>query len=164
MSTLSRNMPSPFTDVPCGKRFVVKTEQSAESLADYVRRMRHEKDLSLADVSERSGNRIGRTHINRIENGELTNVGFDKLRALAKGLGVPEEEVFAVARGKSVSGDPDLEEIRLLEYFRTLPQDSREVLLAYAEMMSIRAGGKGRRMQLDTPGVDAARQRDKKRA
>lgn len=163
MSTLKCNGSIRECSTPSVTRTTVIME-SAETLADYVSRMRQEKRLSLNDVVRQSGNRIANSHVSRIENGLTTNVTTDKLRALAKGLGVSEAEIFAVARGKSVSGDPDIEEIRLLEYFRTLPQDSRDILLAYAEMMSIRAGGKGRVITLDTPGVDAARQREKKRA
>lgn len=74
-----------------------------ETLADYVRRVREEKDLSLNQVRVRSGYQIANSYISRIENGEVTNVGLDKLRSLAKGLGVTEEEIFAVARGKTLN-------------------------------------------------------------
>jgi transcriptional regulator with XRE-family HTH domain len=161
MSTLKKDKSSRESSVPYGRYFVVATGQ--ESLADYVRRVRGEKRLSLANVSQISGGQITRSHISRIENGELTNVGLEKLRALAKGLGVPEDEVFAVARGKSVSGDLQLDESRLLEYFRTLPDDSREILLAYAEMMSLRAG-RGDRVPVVTKGAAASRGQEKKRA
>jgi transcriptional regulator with XRE-family HTH domain len=74
-----------------------------ETLADYVRRVREEKGLSLNQVRIRSGYQIANSYISRIENGEVTNVGLDKLRSLAKGLNVSEEEVFAVARGKALN-------------------------------------------------------------
>lgn len=79
-----------------------------ETLADYVRRVREEKGLSLNQVRIRSGYQIANSYISRIENGEVTNVGLDKLRSLAKGLNVSEEEIFAVARGKSLN---DLESV-----------------------------------------------------
>lgn len=94
--------------IPCGRCFVVeKGRPSTESLADYVRRIRNEKGLSLVDVSARSGGAVGRTHINRIENGFTTNPSPRKLRALAVGLGVPEEELFAVARGRMPANKDD---------------------------------------------------------
>src|SRR5947208_12700072 len=70
-------------------------------LADYVRRIRNENSLSLAEVSTRSRGRISKTHINRIENGSVSRVSLLKLRALARGLSVPEDELIAVAQGKS---------------------------------------------------------------
>lgn len=130
-------MPTPKKDnysresaVPCGRYFVVNTGR--ESLADYVRRLRGEKRLSLADVAQLSGGQITRSHISRIENGELTNVGLDKLRALAKGLGVDEEEIFAVARGvRSVTEDDlaDDEEIAALFYkYKNLTDEEKREL------------------------------------
>ncbi len=44
---------------------------------------------------------------------------------LARGLGVPEEEVFAVARGKSLE-EPSAREQKLLAYFRELPRERQE--------------------------------------
>jgi transcriptional regulator with XRE-family HTH domain len=162
MSTLKKDNLSRESAVPCGSYFVVNAGH--ESLADYVRRLRSEKRLSLAEVSKLSGGQITRSHISRVENGELTNIGLDKLRALAKGLGVHEEELFAVARGKSVSGDLQLDELKLIEYFRVLPPESREILLAYAEMMSARTSAKGRRVPGVAKGVSVLQEKDKKRA
>jgi transcriptional regulator with XRE-family HTH domain len=90
----------------------------ALSLADYVRRIRFEKNLSLANVSARSRGQIGKTHINRIENGTVTRVSLSKLRALALGLAVPVDEVLAVAQGKFPVADSQGNEARLLHYFR----------------------------------------------
>ena len=123
---------------PYAKRHAVETER--ETLADYVRRIRNEKNLSLRDVSLRSGGQIANSHISRIENGEAAGVSVEKLRALAKGLGVLEEEIFAVARGKSGSGDLQLDELRLLEYYRILSEERRADALAILETMSQRPG------------------------
>jgi transcriptional regulator with XRE-family HTH domain len=165
MSNLMRGGVLLIQSAPHAKRFAVITER--ETLADYVRRIRNEKQLSLRDVSTRSGGQIANSHISRIESGEAHGVSVEKLRSLAKGLGVPEDEIFAVARGKSISGDLQLEEAKLLEYFRMLPPDSRDVLMAYAEMMSIRAGAKGRRIPATTKGAAKGvviQERDKRRA
>lgn len=95
------------------------------SLADYVRHTRLEKDLSLADVSARSRGQIGKTHINRIENGIVTRVSISKVSALALGLGVPVDELLAVAQGK-FPGDDQRNELRLLSYFRQLSPERQE--------------------------------------
>ena len=161
-STLMRGASLRNDSAPYAKRHAVETER--ETLADYVRRIRYEKNLSLRDVSIRSGGQIANSHISRIENGEAAGVSVDKLQALAKGLGVSEDEIFAVARGKSTSGDLQLDELRLVEYFRSLPPESQDVLLAYAEMMSLRTSAVGRRVPTVTKGVDVLREKEKKRA
>lgn len=150
MSNLIRGGVLLIQSAPCATRSAVSTER--ETLGDYVRRIRNEKRLSLRDVSSRSGGQIANSHISRIESGEARGVSVDKLRALAKGLGIPEDEIFAVARGKSVSGDLQLEESKLLEYFRVLTPANREILLAYAEMMSLRTPPAGRRIDASTKG------------
>ena len=106
-----------------------KQRSVANSLPDYVRRVRHERNLSLTAVSARSGGKIGKTHINRIENGLVRDVSLPKLRALAKGLGVPEDELLAVVRGKFPSTHSKAEEARLLNCFRHLSPDRRQDIL-----------------------------------
>lgn len=122
------------------------------------------KGLSTYDVARRSGNLITHQTVWSLLNAQGKDVKVGTLKALAKGLGVAEDEIFAVARGKSVSGDLQLDESKLLEYFRTLEAESRDVLLAYAEMMSMRAKGPGRRIPEVTKGADVAQHRAKKRA
>lgn len=156
------------------KQSFVSREQ--ETLADYVRRVREEKGLSLNQVRIRSGYQIANSYISRIENGEVTNVGLDKLQSLAKGLDISDEEMFAVARGKSTSGDFQLKELRLLEYFRALTEDRQDDVLAHVELAYKRHSGEGggrntslippggRRMPVVTKGGSALKEREQKRA
>ncbi|MBK8810687.1 MAG: helix-turn-helix domain-containing protein [Acidobacteria bacterium] len=81
--------------------FLSKVGNVTENLAEFVRRVRNEKGLSTPDVERLSGNRITDGYVSRIENNGVRNVSPEKLSALAKGLGVTEEEVFAAARGKT---------------------------------------------------------------
>jgi transcriptional regulator with XRE-family HTH domain len=100
------------------------------SLADYVRRTRLEKNLSLASVSAKSRGHIGKTHINRIENGTVSRVSLAKLRALAVGLSVPVDEILAVAQGKLPDVGADTTEATLVKYFRQLsPERQNDLLL-----------------------------------
>ena len=71
-----------------------------ETLKDYVRRVRAAKNLSAVDVESRSLNNISDAYVLQIESGVARNPSPEKLKALAKGLGVPEDEVFRVARGQ----------------------------------------------------------------
>lgn len=101
----------------------------ANSLPDYVRRLRHERNLSLAEVSTRSRGKIGKTHINRIENGQVGSVSLTKLRALALGLGVLEDEIISVAQGKFPRTESKADEEKLLNYFRHLSRERQQDVL-----------------------------------
>jgi transcriptional regulator with XRE-family HTH domain len=133
----------------------VNTER--ESLADYVRRIRNEKGLSLSDVRRASGNRIANSHISRIENGEVKGVGVEKLTALAKGLGIPGEELFAVARGRIPAKQSDADEQKLLFAFRDLDPGEKKSALRILE--ALRAGSDG----LEREGTDG-RSRKRRRS
>lgn len=71
-----------------------------ENLSDYVRRVINERGLNYREVSRRSGGAISHATVGDIVNGVPRNYGTETLRALAKGLSVSEDEIFAVARGK----------------------------------------------------------------
>lgn len=88
-------------------RYFAVNKKRGEGLADYVRRVRNEKGLSLLDVQRNSRNQIAGSYVSRIENGiaDAEGVTPKKLQALAKGLAVSEDEVFDVARGKSLSSN-----------------------------------------------------------
>ena len=106
-----------------------RKQKSHPNLPEYVRQVRHQKNLSLADVSARSGGQIGTTHVNRIENRVVTNVSLLRLRALARGLGVPEDEILAVARGKFPRSTHLARESELINYFRELPDEAQQYVL-----------------------------------
>lgn len=142
MNIWPRLQPPDLKSLPLEGAEHMSTKTAPESLADYVRRTRHEKNLSQGDVerdSARRGNRIAGTYVSRIENEIATNPSPKKLSALALGLNVPEDEVFAAARGKSLRG-PDAREERLLTIFRELPLDRQDDLLDSARSMHRRHG------------------------
>lgn len=105
LSTLLRNKLFPKRNIPSDKHFDAMKEK--ESLAEYVERIRLEKKMSYADVANNSQGGIKRTHVYRIAKGEVKRPSAKALQGLAKGLGVSEEELFTIARGKSPSEDPN---------------------------------------------------------
>lgn len=118
--------------LPTEARVFMSDRPGRESLADYVRRVRAEKGLSLTDVqrqSARSGPAIAGTYVNRIENGQALNPSTDRLKALARGLHVPEEEVFARARGVPPKTGLEAREAELVSYFRELGPDEQRFLI-----------------------------------
>lgn len=114
----------------------VMKKNRKEDLADYLRRVLEEKRLTLREVEERSGRRITHGYLSRILNRTVRNLTVDKLKALAKGLGVPEVEVFTAARGASPDLDPEVKKSRLgaLFYkFDTLSEEDKRVVEALME-------------------------------
>jgi transcriptional regulator with XRE-family HTH domain len=96
-------------------------DEKREDLADFVKRTRKEKGLSLADVARRSGGEIAKSTISQIENRYGLNVTKDSLKALAIGLGVPEEAVFAVARGATNVSVEEFKQSVFYELYQKLP-------------------------------------------
>jgi transcriptional regulator with XRE-family HTH domain len=137
MSTPFWDNSSRTANIPCGTQDVVQKGQAIESLADYVRRVRAERGWSLAEVEQRSGGGIGRTHINRIETGEATNPSPRKLQALARGLDVSEDELFERARGVDTNEkDFEQSEIAALFYdYKNLSEADQGELKAIWDML-----------------------------
>jgi transcriptional regulator with XRE-family HTH domain len=72
-----------------------------EGLSHYVERVMKEKHLSQRDVKLKSGGDITDSYVSGIINGSATNLSTEKLKALARGLRVPEMELIRVAFGLS---------------------------------------------------------------
>lgn len=127
------------------------TMRSAETLADYVRRVRADKNLSSGDISKRSLGEITDSYVNRIENGLVKNVSPAKLQALAKGLGVIESEIFRVARGLSADKSEDPIEV-LVETFGgqdLSPDDWREIEAVVKTMIDAKRSRRTEDMPID---------------
>lgn len=110
-----------------------------ETLSDYVRRVINEKGLNYREVARLSG-AISHATVGDIVNGIPRNYGTDTLRALAKGLGVPEDELFAAARGKKPKDGLTPEEMHLLHCFRGIPSERQSDVLGYLELLYTRYG------------------------
>lgn len=137
-----------------------------EDLADYVRRIINEKELTLRQVEERSGGAITHGYVSKILSRAVTNLSVDKLKALAKGLGIPEEELFAVVRGKTTSGELAFDELRLLELYRTLAPERRLEVIAHLELACHHQAGarEPRRHPISSTSTGGSKRGEKKRA
>lgn len=159
------NIKNGFPTVRNSKRGGVTAEH--ETLSDYLRRVIRDKDLSYRKVAQRSGGRVSHATISDIINGRQRDIKTETLIGIAKGLGVSEEEMFAIARGKSVSGDLQLNELRLLEYFRSLSEESQEDVLTYLEMLNGRRNAmersKGGKLPISSAFSQSSKRSSKKR-
>lgn len=100
--------------------------KSLERLGDFVRRIRNEKRLSLADVSKQSalfGPRISASYVNRIETDPKRNPTAASLKSLAHGLGIPVPELFAHSI-RAMSRD-EADELALVTRFSELSPKRR---------------------------------------
>jgi transcriptional regulator with XRE-family HTH domain len=96
-------------------------KHTRERLGDFVRRIRNEKRLSLADVSKQSalfGPRISASYINRIETDKARNPSAASLKSLAHGLSIPVPELLAHAIRPLSREEAD--ELSLVTRFRDL--------------------------------------------
>lgn len=72
-----------------------------QDLSQYVERVMKEKRLSRRDVKLRSGGDITDSYVSGVVSGSAKNLSVDKLKALARGLRVPDMELIRVAFGLS---------------------------------------------------------------
>lgn len=76
--------------------------QKKIALADYVLKAIATRNLTQSEIAERArkkGFAISQNYISKIISGSARNISVEKLKALAAGLNVPEEEIFVIARG-----------------------------------------------------------------
>ena len=107
-----------------------------ERLSDFVRRIRNEKGLSLADVSKQStlfGPRISASYVSRIENNPKCNPTAVSLKSLAHGLGIPVPELFAHAIRPMSRGEAD--ELALVTRFSELSPKRQSDVLALIQVL-----------------------------
>jgi transcriptional regulator with XRE-family HTH domain len=109
-----------------------------ESLDKYVRRILKEKGLSISDVNQRSEGRISEGYICGIAKGKVGDLTVGKLLALARGLGVADEEIIAVASGillKDKNRFQESEFAILYQRYIELPDDDKREVIMLLKMI-----------------------------
>lgn len=113
-----------------------------ETLSSYVRLKLIEKDLTTRDVQERSaagGEKITQSYVSQIVSGTAKNLTLTKLRALARGLGVPIEEVISRAYGRTYQDDQEFAQSRFAELyykFKELNDENKQSILYLLEVLA----------------------------
>lgn len=105
----------------------------AESLAELVAAARERAALTLREVAEKSGGVLSYQTVHSIEQGR-TNVGTDKLYAIADVLGLSRERVMKAARR------PNLPPFELPEDADLLDKRERDLVKAFVDAL-LRAKG-----------------------
>jgi len=134
MSSLSyKRLVAP--NVKCSKQNVVSAQLQA--LSEFVRATMNEKGLNFRQVAERSGGLVSHTTVFDVVNLRSKDVKASTLRGLAKGLGVPEEEVFAVAQGNSPTNNPEYKNWRYAALFDDAQKLTPEQMTKFETIMEI---------------------------
>ncbi|MCA1618439.1 MAG: helix-turn-helix domain-containing protein [Acidobacteria bacterium] len=100
-----------------------------ETLSDYVRLKLIQNELTTREVQERSnsgGEKITQSYVSQIVSGTAKNLTLTKLRALARGLGVPIEEVISRAYGETYQDDLAFAESRFADVYYKFEELSDE--------------------------------------
>jgi transcriptional regulator with XRE-family HTH domain len=107
-----------------------------ETLQEYVRRLMYEKNLSGYDIARQSGNQIHQTSVSRLINRQGSNPTITTLKALAKGLGVPEHEIMTVARGHAKKTNIVHERLAAIDFaYDGMPRQKKEKAEYLIEML-----------------------------
>ncbi len=119
-------------NIHCAKQFGVNTGR--EAIAAWLTGMMNSREWSTYDVAKRSGSfKLANGTVWNVQNCRIKDVRENTLRGLAKAFDVPPAEVFAIYRGKPE--EMNIDELRLIEYFKALPTERKNDALRYLEML-----------------------------
>jgi len=74
-------------------------DKAKTDLPAFIKQIMAAKGFSYRDIEERSQGRISYGYVNSLVQGHYKNPSVEKVKALAKGLGVPEETLNKIVRG-----------------------------------------------------------------
>jgi transcriptional regulator with XRE-family HTH domain len=103
-----------------------------EDLSRYVRRIMSQKQLKVRDVELQSGGQISNGYVSGIMSGSITNLSIDKVKALARGLGVDVHEILDVICGPKERAGTRLDSPHWLEFL-----DLMQRIVVSHEMLEI---------------------------
>ena len=96
--------------------FSIVSPMIKETLESYVRRVMREKGIKPGDVQRKSKGGVSDSYVGNILAGHSSNLTVDKLKALAVGLGVDEDELFDIARGRERKQPSGFNDHSLLDF------------------------------------------------
>jgi transcriptional regulator with XRE-family HTH domain len=122
-----------FTD-----QFALRPAVKKESLREYVCRNLKEKRLTFKEVEKRSQQTISAAYIGTILNNGASNLTIEKIKGLARGLGVEACEIFIILRGHCASQDPRFKQslfAALYHKYHALSVEARRELRLVIELI-----------------------------
>lgn len=102
------------------------------NLGQAIRRLRKQKDMTLAELADRCESHVG--NLSRIERG-LARPSLELLYRMAEALDLTLTDIFSVAERKQLNSA----QVSLNAAFISLPEEDRQLLLAFAELLQSRS-------------------------
>lgn len=110
-----------------------------EALAIYVNRRMRERGFSTHEVARRSGSfRVSNGTVWNVQKGRTKEITEKTLRGLACAFNVSASEIFTIYQGNA--SEAEIDELRLVEYFKALPSDKKADVLIILETLHKRHG------------------------
>ena len=101
----------------------------SEGMAQRIKKLRKEKDLTLEQVADIVG--VGKSTVRKWETGMIANMKRDKIASLAKALGTTPEYLMGWEEKESSPNELQLTEgeMAMVELFRLVPEDRQQLVL-----------------------------------
>lgn len=121
------------------KKQNAKNKTSSQALADYVVQTLSDKKLSTYDVERQSQGKINQSYVSKIKSGKVLNPSTPKQKALAAGLGVPEDEIYSLVNGTKTKSDTSQ---TVAAYVSELPAKIQEDVLVIVQALHAKHSSK----------------------
>ncbi|MCK7548766.1 helix-turn-helix domain-containing protein [Marinobacter koreensis] len=100
------------------------------SLGQALRRLRKQKGLTLAELADRTDSYVG--NLSRIER-NVAKPSLDLLYRVADALDSTMADIFSISEASGTQRDP--RQVALNTFFISLPEQDRELLVSFAELL-----------------------------
>jgi len=100
-----------------------------ETLAQYVTRIMHQKNLKPGDVRENCDKKLSGSYIARVAKGTMTNLTIESMLALAEGLKVSPYELLAAACGVPPETEPSADPMLLVDTMQKLVMHPKLIMV-----------------------------------
>lgn len=91
-------------------------------ICENIRRLRHEKHMTLEQLGKIAG--VSKQTIQRYENGQISNIPYDKIVLLARALNVTPPELMGWSESPHFSSD----DLRLLSAYHAATEEQKRII------------------------------------
>ena len=109
------------------KRFDPQPKEQIMDFYEKIKALRQQRGLSLQAVGDIVG--VGKSTVRKWENGDIKNMGRDKIELLAKALGVEPAYLMGWEEPEQEDIMPSPEEWKLLHGLRKMPSQKARIIM-----------------------------------
>jgi transcriptional regulator with XRE-family HTH domain len=120
---------------------IMLSVMAKETLGQFVRRIKHTKNLTLSQIEKNSKGEISKGYVHDLIKGKAENPSYGKMQALATGLQVDIAEIEAIVSGEKYERSEDFLKSRLgvaslrIQSLGKKSQEKAEVLVESLETL-----------------------------